>query len=163
MHAEKLRLLSDPSLPHEKVHMLVMKLISRSPNVAITIGEKVKRLLGREYKRVYSKWLKQHGKDQKIPQPRLHDLQKKFNRATLEERRRLANQARMEDGFDTVPWRDPPRTRNLTTTSSTAVISKPPASGPLRTKTGKGTPLKDWLNGNKRPRALTTMKQMWLS
>ena len=47
MHAEKLRLFSDPPLPHEEVQMLVMKLIARSPNVTTAMGEKVKRLLGR--------------------------------------------------------------------------------------------------------------------
>ena len=57
MHAEKLRLFSDPPLPHEEVRMLVMKLIARSPKVTTTMGEKVKRLLGRGDTRVYLKWL----------------------------------------------------------------------------------------------------------
>jgi hypothetical protein len=88
--------------------MLFMKLIARSPNVTTAMGEKVKRLLGRGDTRVYLKWLEQQRKDQKIPQPRLHKLPQEFNRAPLEERRRLANQARMVEGLDTVPWRDPP-------------------------------------------------------
>ena len=95
MHAEKLRLLSDPPLPQEEVQMLVMKLVARSPNVTTTMGGKVKRLLGRGDKRAYLTWLEQQKKDQKITQPRLHELHQEFNRAPLEERRRLANQARM--------------------------------------------------------------------
>jgi hypothetical protein len=47
IHAEKLRLLSNPPLSHEEVHMLVMKLIARSPNVTMAMGEKMKRPLGR--------------------------------------------------------------------------------------------------------------------
>jgi hypothetical protein len=105
--------------------MLVTKLIARSPNVTTTMGEKMKRLLGRGDKRVYLTWLEQQRKDQKILQPRLHELQQEFNRAPLEERRRLANQARMEKGLDTVSLRDPPSTGNLTITSSTTVPSKP--------------------------------------
>ena len=37
MHAEKLRLLSDPPLPQEEVQMLVMKLVARSPNATTTM------------------------------------------------------------------------------------------------------------------------------
>ena len=119
--------------------MLVMKLVARSPNVTTTMEGKVKRLLGRRDQRVYLTWLEQKEKDQKITQPRLHELQQEFNRAPLEERRRLANQARMKNGLDTVPWRDPPSTGNLTTTRSTAVTSKTPASGPMSNKPCKGT------------------------
>ena len=42
MHAEKLRLLSDPPLPQEEVQMLVMKMVARSPNVTSTLEGKVK-------------------------------------------------------------------------------------------------------------------------
>ena len=68
MHAEKLRLLSDPPLPQEEVQMLVRKLVARSPNVTTTMGGKVKRLLGRGDQRVYLTWLEQQGKSQKIAQ-----------------------------------------------------------------------------------------------
>ena len=67
MHAEKLRLFSDPPLSHEEVQMLVMKLIARSQNVTTAMGAKVKRLLGRGDTRVYLKWLEQQGKVQKFP------------------------------------------------------------------------------------------------
>ena len=143
--------------------MLVMKLVARSPNVTTKMGGKVKRLLGRGDQRVYLTWLEQQGKDQKITQQRLHEMQQEFNRASLDERRRLANQAGMKDRLDTVPWRDPPSTGNLTTTRSTAVTTKTPASGPMSNKPCKGTLLTNWLNGNKGPRAPTTMKQTWLS
>ena len=83
--------------------MLVMKLVARSPNVTTTMKGKVKRLLSRRDQRVYLTWLEQKEKDQKITQPRLHELQQEFDRAPLEKRRRLANQVRMEDGLDTVP------------------------------------------------------------
>ena len=67
--------------------MLVTKLIARSPNVTTAMGGKVKRLLGRGDTRVYLKWLAQQGKDQKVPQPRLSELQQEFNGASLAERR----------------------------------------------------------------------------
>ena len=124
MHAEKLRVHADPPLPQEEVQMLVRKRVARSPNVTTTMEGKVKRLLGRRDQRVYLTWLEQKEKDQIITQPRLHKLQQEFDRAPLEERRRLANQARMEEGLDTVPWRDLTSTGNLTTTRSTAVTSK---------------------------------------
>ena len=41
LHAEKLRLLSDPTLPQEEVQMLVTKLVARSPNVTTTMEGKV--------------------------------------------------------------------------------------------------------------------------
>ena len=111
--------------------MLVMKLIARSPNVTTAMGAKVKRLLGRGETRVYLKWLEQQGKVQKIPQPRLHELQQEFNRASLAERRRLVNQARMEEGLDTVPWWDPPSIGNVTTMSLITVPSETRTSRPL--------------------------------
>ena len=83
--------------------MLVRKLVARSPNVTTTMEGKVKRLLGRKDQRVYLIWLEQKEKDQIINKSRLHKLQQEFDRAPLEERRRLANQARMEDELDTVP------------------------------------------------------------
>ena len=103
MHAEKLRVHADPPLPQEEVQMLVMKLVARSPNVTTMMEGKVKRLLARRDQRVYLTWLEQKEKDQIITQPRLHELQQDFDRASLAERRRLANQVRMEDGLDTVP------------------------------------------------------------
>ena len=83
MHAENLRVHADPQLPQEEVQMLVMKLVTRSPNVTTTIEGKVKRLLGRRDQRVYLTWLEQKEKDQKITQPRLHELLQEFNRAPL--------------------------------------------------------------------------------
>ena len=80
----------------------------------------------------YLKWLEQQGKDKKLPQPRLHELHQEFNRAPLEEHRRLANQTRMEEGLDTVPWRDPPSTGILMTTrhlfSTKSDYFQPPCS-----------------------------------
>ena len=67
MHAEKLRLLSDPPLPQEEVQMLVRKLVARSPNVTTTIEGKVKRLLGRRDQRVYLTWLEQKGEPDNNP------------------------------------------------------------------------------------------------
>ena len=43
------------------------------------------------------------------------------------------------------------------------MTTKTPASESRSSKPGKGTPLTDWLNGTKRPRAPTKMKQTWLS
>ena len=63
MHAEKLRLLSDPPLPQEEVQMLGRKLVARSPNVTTMMEGKVKRLLGRSDQRVYLTWLEQKEKD----------------------------------------------------------------------------------------------------
>ena len=48
LHAEKLRLLSDPPLPQEEVQMLVRKLVARSPNVTTMMEGKVKRLFRQE-------------------------------------------------------------------------------------------------------------------
>ena len=145
--------------------MLVTKLIARSPNVTTAMGAKVKRLLGRGDTRVYLKWLEQQGKVQKIPQPRLHELQQEFNRASLAERRRLANQARMEEGLDTVPWRDPPSSGKVTTMSLITLPSETRMSRPLplSSKPYKGTTLTDWLKGIKGPRDPGRRPQTWLS
>ena len=141
-----------------------MKLIAKSPNVTTAMGGKVNRLLGRRDTRVYLKWLTQQGKDQKVPQPRLSELQQEFNGASLAERRRLANQVRRKEGLDTIPWRDPPST-GCSTTISPTVPSESRTSRPLPSsdKQDKSTSLTAWLKGVKGPRAPAQVPQTWLS
>jgi hypothetical protein len=145
------------------MQMLVTKMIARFPNVTMTMGGKVKRLLDRGDHCVYLTWLEQQGKSQQITQMRLHKMQQEFYQVSFEEHQRLANQIHQEDGLKIVQWQDPPKPGQLEITRLETVTNKTPAGVLTCKKSRKGILLTAWLEGDKEPRHLTTAKQMWQS